>query len=111
MMFQKNYLKYSSLTLSAIILYWAVISELYVEIPAPTLLLRAVAATVGTAMLAFVCAPLDVHVFWAIIHLSPFLITAKASDPKVDALVVTAYGLLLSLSGDNNPYANLRPII
>jgi len=49
--------------------------------------------------------------FWAIIHLSPFLITAKASDPMVDAVIVTGYGLFLVACGGSNPYTKLEEIV
>ena len=111
MLGQKDFLKYSSFTLSAIIFYWAILSQFHSAIPAPTLLLRTLAALVGTALLVLVCAPLDVHMFWAIIHLSPFLITAKASDPMVDAVIVAGYGLFLTACGGSNPYAHLRAMM
>ena len=111
MLGQNKFLKYSSVTLSAIIFYWAILSHFHSAIPAPTLLLRTLAALVGTALLVLVCAPLDVHMFWAIIHLSPFLITAKASDPMVDAVIVTGYGLFLVACGGSNPYTKLEEIV
>ena len=108
---QKNYLKYSTMTLSVIIFYWSLISVLYSKVPTPTLFLRATAAIIGTiATITVVDCPLDVHIFWVIIHFSPLFMNGTTPQPKIDMYVVVIYSIFLIFSGSNNPYINLANI-
>ena len=103
----KEYLKYSSYTLSAVVSLWTLVSQTFAtQVPVPTFSLRMGTALVGTAMLLSIDVPLQLHVFWGLIHFLPLTVKSQNSDVKLDKFIVVTYVLLLAIH-KRNPYTKL----
>jgi len=106
-----EYLGLAVRTISVWVAVWSLVSAVR-DVPPPTMTLRVVVAIVGTAILLWGRAPVNVHVFWAIIHVLPFAATFAATAtprPVLDTLIILLYFLFVVNRG--HPYNKLYSIL